>query len=62
MATITMTDTTTILTSAIVALAGVIGVGGKMLLKVLRENTRALDRANDTLNRVEELLKNWRAR
>lgn len=57
-----MTDTTTILTSAIVALAGVIGVGGRMLLKVLRENTRALDRANDTLNRVEELLKNWRAR
>lgn len=57
-----MTDTTTILISAIVALAGVIGVGGKMLLKVLRENTRALDRANDTLNRVEELLKNWRAR
>lgn len=57
-----MTDTTTILISAIVALAGVIGVGGKMLLKVLRENTRTLDRANDTLNRVEELLKNWRAR
>lgn len=57
-----MTDPTTILISAIVALAGVIGVGGKILLKVLRENTRALDRANDTLNRVEELLKNWRAR
>lgn len=57
-----MTDTTTILISAIVALAGVIGVGGKMLLKVLRENTRALDRANDALDRVEELLKNWRAR
>lgn len=57
-----MTDTTTILISAIVALAGVIGIGGKMLLKVLRENTRALDRANDALSRVEELLKNWRAR
>lgn len=57
-----MTDTTTILISAIAALAGVIGVGGKMLLKALRENTRALDRANDALDRVEELLKNWRAR
>lgn len=57
-----MTETSTILISAIVALAGVIGIGGKLLLKVLRENTRALDRANDALHRVEELLKNWRAR
>jgi hypothetical protein len=57
-----MNETTTILISAIVALSGVVVYMARIFLKELKDNTRALDRNREAMNRVEELLKNWRAR
>lgn len=59
-----MNDTTTIpiLISAIVALSGALVWIVKVVLKELRENTRALDRGTEVMGRLEEWLKNWRAR
>ena len=57
-----MTDPTPILISAVVALSGVVAYMARVFVKELKENTRALDRAREVLSRVEELLKNWRAR
>jgi hypothetical protein len=57
-----MNETTTILISAVVALSGVVGYMARIFIKELKENTRALDRNREVMSRVEELLKNWRAR
>jgi hypothetical protein len=57
-----MNETTAILISAVVALASVVAYMAKVFIKELKDNTRALDRTREVLTRVEELLKNWRAR
>jgi hypothetical protein len=55
-----MTDNTTILIGAIVSLSGVVVYMFKVYIKEIKENTRALDKAREVLDRVEKLLTNWR--
>lgn len=59
-----MTDNTTIslLIGAIVALSGALVWLVKILIKVLRDNTNAMDKSRDAVTRLEGWLKNWRAR
>lgn len=51
-----------LLIGAITALSGALVWLVKILVKVLRENTKAMDRGNEVMTRLEDWLKNWRAR
>lgn len=59
-----MNDNSTIpiLISAIVALSGALVWLVKIPINVLRENTKAMDRGNEVMTRLEDWLRNWRAR
>lgn len=51
-----------LLIGAVAALSGALVWLVKILIKVLRENTKSMDRGNEVMTRLEDWLKNWRAR